>query len=460
MKKGIPNNKKKRKTHENTQKYVKIRENKTQKDQSTMASLFSFLKIVLSLSLILLAVHFGGSITINSGGKSVDIHIAAVVLGCILLMYLYGFVASLLKKILSFFSGKPKHEKGIENLQLAFSGILLKDKRLAERCIGKAKKYLGNIPLVSWIEGQLMLINRDHHRAKALFYELCGREKNTALGAYSLSKMAVNERSEVDALNAINAVLKISSDSTDLVFQAITISLRNMNFTEAKKHIPSIKKTKKGRLVEAIIYAEEGFANKDIDLMQKAFKLAPELHKNAIHYADLLLKNHEYKKARNVLLQSFRRTQSIELIKKYVSCGKNLSDSDRARFVEKIIDEVPESWVGYFEFANISMENDMKQIAFQNFLKAYEKGPYDFVAEKLLESAKMLDDPAQRAAADDLISSLACKKVDFVWRCGNCGNEENDWIAICKHCDRIGEYALTERAMPNPVIKYPNIIIA
>lgn len=414
-----------------------------------MSSLFSFLKFAVFFSIFCVAIYFGGGITINIANKTIDVHIAVIVLALIVLVYIYSGISTLLNRIFAFFRGKPSYEKGIDNLQLAFSGILLKDKSLAEKCIKKAKRHLGNIPLISWIEGQLMLIRNEHHSAKSIFYELCAREKGTALGAYSLCKMAVSEKSEDDALNAINTILKVSPNALELIFQAIAISLKNKNFDEAKKHISSIKNTKKGRLVEAIIYSEEGIANKNIDLLKKAFKLAPELTETAIQYADILCANGEYKDARKILLKSFQHQPTLELYDKYISCGKLLDISDRLKLAEKIMEEAPDSWIVYFEFAKITMQNGMIQIAFRHFLKAYNKEKYDFIAEQLAAAAKMLDDPKPQAAIDVLSNPLLSKQVDFIWRCKECGNEEKQWIAICNHCNRIGEYFFTERLIDN-----------
>lgn len=399
------------------------------------------LKLIISISLLISAIYIGGNVSFDIGGCVFEIHIAALTFFILILLYIYGFILALFREIISFLSGKPSYEKGIDQLQMAFSGILLKDRKLTEKSLKKAKKYLGSIPIVSWIEGQLMLANKDYHKAKAIFYELSGKEKDTALGAYSICNLAIKDRSSSDAINAINSIIKLYPYAYELIFQAIVICLRNRNFSEARKYIPSLKGTKKGRVVEAIIYFEEGTATSNSDLLKKAFKLAPELTENAIRYSEYLMKAGEYKSARKILMQSFKYVHVQEVYKKYISCGKNLSDSDVLKLAEKIANEIPNSWMVYFEFANCALQNDMKKLAFQNFLKAYEIEPYDFIADKLAMLLPEIETAVSTVHSNEPLSS---KSVRFLWRCQHCGNESRKWLPICDHCDWIGEYKYEE----------------
>jgi uncharacterized membrane-anchored protein len=213
------------------------------------------------------------------------------------------------------------------------------------------------------------------------------------------------------------------------------------------KYIAAVKSTSKGKLVEAVIYAEEGFARSDEKLMQKAFNLAPELVKNAIHYADCLIKKNEYRSARKVLLKSFKHVQVYDLYEKYINCRENITDSDRIAFAEKVVAEVSDSWMAYFELANIAMRNDMMSLAFRNFLEAYNIKAYDFIVDKLIESAKMLSEPKPQEAVDVLAGTLKSQRVEFIWKCRHCGRQEKQWAVLCEQCGRIAECAYTEQVV-------------
>jgi uncharacterized protein HemY len=414
-----------------------------------MKNLLFFLKITLFLLVFLAALYFGGNVTVNFLGESMVFPLGLVVLTLGACFYTWSLINWLMKKIRELFCEQTNYEKGLESLQQALSGILLKDASGAGHNIKKAKKYLGDRPIIGWLEGQLFLINKDYHRAKSIFYGLCEREQQTALGAYNLCKMAMQEKSQLDALNAINAILEIAPNSTELIFQAISIALAQKNYAEARKHIPAIRKNKKGPLVEALVYSEEGIHTQKINLVHDAYNLAPELIENSIYYADFLIKNEEYKDARKILLRSYEKRPTMELFCKYISCDPRASNLDKIKFAEKAIDAVSTSWIGYYGLGEIAMQEGLSRIAFDNFEKAYEKKHYDFIAEKIMKSAELLQDPKPPLAMELLSGDahLETESVEFVWKCQNCGAESPRWIANCPNCNRIAEYEPFERTI-------------
>ncbi|MDR2107372.1 MAG: hypothetical protein LBO73_02550 [Holosporaceae bacterium] len=408
--------------------------------------MLSLLRIMLFLFLVGGAIYYGGVASFEIKGNSISIHLAAVIFILGILSYLCRSIGNFIRRL---FARKPGYEKGLEGLQAAFSAILLKDKVAADKFLKKSEKYLGNIPLILWLKGQRSLIDGDESSAKAIFYALGELEKDTALGACGLCRLAIKENSDRDALAALNSALKISPNAQGLILQAIAISVRNKNFVEAKKHLGSLKKSNKSRLTEAIVYAEEGIGEKNIDLLKKAFKLAPELSENAVAYAELLLKNEEYKSARKVLSESFKAFPDQKVFRSYAEATKDLSLSEQARLVVKLANAVPESWTGYFESAKFFMREGMWSQAFQNLLTAYEKEPFDFIVKELRKVAEKSEGTElQRAAAEVLSTPLKSEHVIFIWKCGHCGAEENVRQSVCSCCNRIGEYCRIQKKIP------------
>jgi tetratricopeptide (TPR) repeat protein len=385
----------------------------------------------------MVSICYGGVVSFNICGKSVVLHTAVVIFVCGCLFYSYGILKKIMGRI---FHWKPGYEKGLNNLQLAFSATLLRDKSEMEKALKKAEKYLGNIPLIAWLKGQQSLMSEDKHRAKAIFYSLCEREKNTILGAYSLSQLAINEKSDNDALVAINAVLKIFPNSQDLIQQGIAIAVKNKNFAEAKKHLQKLKISNKSLLIEAIVHAEEGILTRNTDLLQRAFRLAPELSGYTINYAELLIKNCDYKGAQNVLKKSFKAFPHQEVFNKCISICDYLQNDNKIELANQLIEEAPESWIGYLGLARILQKDEMTFPAFRNFLLAYEKGHFDFIGRELVKAAENLSDPKPAEALRIISQPLEMKHINMVWKCTNCGTEEARWVPVCSCCTSIAEY--------------------
>ncbi|MDR2765873.1 MAG: hypothetical protein LBB63_00190 [Holosporaceae bacterium] len=407
-----------------------------------MRGFCAFLKFLAFIALLLAAVRYGGSVSLGEGSGSVSIHIAAVVFACGLLTCFWSAVCLLLRCLSDAFRGKSSHEKGLENLQRAFSSMLLRDHVSAATFIRKARKYLGDIPMISWLNGQVSLTSGDGHRAKSIFYALSEREEGTVFGAQGLLQLAIREKSDNDALNAINAILEVASGSQDLVAQAVAVALRNKNYPMAKKHLASVEKSDKKRLMEAVICSEEGAATGDIDLVRRAFRLAPQLSRNAIFYSALLMKEREYRKARKILRKSFGKQPLPEVFDRCLS-GGNTTAADRMKLAGKLVSEAPESWVGYYGMAKLAIQEDMLPLAFKNLQTAYGKEQYDFIAHELTKVAGRLEEPKPPTAAAILANPPKSRAVTFVWKCADCGAEEKEWVPVCDHCNRIAEHRWT-----------------
>jgi hypothetical protein len=176
-----------------------------------MSFLFSLLKILVAAVVFLAAVHWGGDIRIDIGESVYAVPTHVIVLVLILLLYLHGVVIEIWHSLHTYIFVKSPYEKGIGNLHLAFSAILQRDIKRAEKFVKKSKKHLGDRPLITLIEGQLLLMNNDAHRSKAVFYAPCENEKNSCPGVHELHEMAIKGNQE--KLNIID--LKNTDNSTN-----------------------------------------------------------------------------------------------------------------------------------------------------------------------------------------------------------------------------------------------------
>ena len=399
-----------------------------------------FIKILLFVVFFAIALYYNENISIGVGKTSMTLHSSVFVLILGFIYLIFSTIGNFFRAIGAWFQ-KSNQEKGLQDLQIAFSRMLLKDKSSdILKYLQKSRKYLGDLPIISWLEGQFYLMNEDEHQAKSKFYSLVAQEKNTSFGSLGLYKMAMEANASKNALNAIEDLIKFS-DSPSLGYTAVSLALKNQEFDKAKKYLRNLKKTKKFELAEAIVLSEEGFYSQDIDLLKKSFKLQPQLMENTLRYVDLLIKNEKFRKARGALEDAFETAPHIKLFEKYIECCEEDKSSPKfLRNAEKFAKSAADSWVGWFCVGKLAMSEGFFQIAFENFHRAYKIKHYDFITKELLDSAKMLNDPKPEEVEALLSKPLASEYANFAWRCEHCGFVEDSWHAICSRCSRIGEY--------------------
>ena len=154
-----------------------------------MVRFYSLLKFICWIVCCVSLYFYQGRVTFVLLDQTItmSLFVLCVVIGLIGLTFFA--LKSVLFRICKKIVGKPKHEKGLDSLQLAFSNLMMRDYKGTRKHLKKACKYLGNRPILTWIDGQSYLLNDDKESAKAIFYMLSAQEKKTKLGAYSLCKM-------------------------------------------------------------------------------------------------------------------------------------------------------------------------------------------------------------------------------------------------------------------------------
>lgn len=397
-----------------------------------------FIELIAFVGLLAAAIYFGGTVTLEIGQSQMCFSVAALAIGVACLVLLLELFLAICRGIGKLFQGRPKWQKGLDSLQSAFSNILLKDKVNAGKALSQAKKHLGDIPLVSWLEGQLQLLSHNNHEAKSIFYSMCRTESNTVFGAHSLYQLGLQNHSEEDILNSVDAIIS-STAAPDLAAHALAITIKQHDFSRGECYLKHLHKTirddSKIALWQAVFLYEKSLLTSDESLAKKAFNLQPDLTMCAMHYANLLRQQNEYRAAKKVLCKSFERNPAQNLFQAYSNCGDSLSIMDRLKLGEKIATYAPDSWIPQYELGKIAFEAEMYPTALQYFETAYERCHYDFIARKILLTSHQLDE-----APPIMNESIV---VNFVWQCSHCGAVASDWLSVCPRCYGIGTYLLT-----------------
>lgn len=380
-----------------------------------------------------------GSISLM--GRCWSLPLWELLLAFFLFSCVYKFCRYISIKLVSLFGMKPDIRRGVDYLQEAFSGMLIKDHKSVWKALNKAKKHLGEIPFISWLEGQLYLIEGDSYKAKSLFFNLSSKEKSTVLGAYSLAQLSLQDRSDKESIEAIKSILKMYPNSETFLSQIISLSVKNKNIDDALFYLRKLSDKNKEN-IEAVIYFEKWKQGLDLSDLKRAHKLAPQISDIAVAYADELLKQDEEKSAGKVLLKSFELSPSVEVFQKYISI-----DEDKIKRGEKLLQAAPQSWVSHYGLAKICAEEGMFAIAFDYISKAYELAPYSFIADDFVKIN------ALRNEGEILIDLSKSKNVRFFWRCTKCGNCSKKWEPICSRCLSVATYSYAEELEENlPVL--------
>ncbi len=400
-----------------------------------------FVRLVFVVVLVFCAFFFDIRGSVSLAGKCWSLPLWGLLSAFFLLYYVCRFCRYILLKLAFVFGIRPDVYKGLDYLQEAFSSMLVKDHKTVRKALDKAKRHLGEIPFISWLEGQLCLIDGDSYKAKSLFFSLSSKEKNTVLGAYSLAKLSLQDRSDKESIEAIKTILKVYPSSKSFITQIISLSIKNKNIDDAIFYLQKLSDENKNN-IEAVIYFEKWKQSDDISNLKRAHKLAPQISNIAITYADEFLKQDEEKSAGKVLLKSFELSPSVEVFQKYISI-----DEDKIKRGEKLLQAAPQSWVSHYGLAKICAEEGMFAIAFDYISKAYELAPYSFIAD---DFAKI---NALRNEGETLIDLSKSKNVRFFWRCTKCGNCSKKWESICFRCLSVATYSHAEELEENlPVL--------
>ncbi|MBQ3565390.1 MAG: hypothetical protein IJA14_04535 [Alphaproteobacteria bacterium] len=394
------------------------------------------MKFFLLISIVCVGLAFFSGISLSAKAFG-EVHscalwefLSVLVLGCIA----FKAISVVCNKLAKIFIWRPDVKKGLEYLQEAFSGMLVKNHYAAEKALLKAKKHLGEVPLVSWLEGQLSLINNDMFKAKSIFFSLSSRETKTALGAYSLSQLSLQNGSAAEAISSLEATLQVYPSSQEIIKKIISLGIKSNNFDIALKYLKDYEGKNKDK-IKSIIYYEKWKQLSIGDDLKKAYEASREIVSVALSYADWLSQNGDGSAADKVLLRSFEEVSYPEILRKYLY----REPTEELKRAKKALKRFENSWIAQYEAARIFVKHELYEDAFEHAIQAYSAAPYTFVADVLLDCSAQIDDK------DISLDLSKAKRANFIWKCSCCHHEYEDWFALCPNCEEIATLEYEEK---------------
>ena len=314
----------------------------------------------------------------------------------------------------------------LDNLQGAVESMIAEDYKEADKYLDKTEKIVGeDSVIVNWIRGCNKLYSNNTHEAKAKFYQAAYSEKSI-LGGYSLYKLAEVEGNDKDAYDALKQItLNVKHVPSSILRNIIKFQFMNKEFNDARENI---KKLKDRRLLGISYYLENSTT---LDNLKLAFENVKDIPDIAIAYARKLLFLEEFRKARKVIMESWKASHSPELFKFFVSVNQEDDISVAKKFLKSM------SFEGSSEFALLLYSKGMYPIAYKYFKDAFAMYPTSKILFYINELREKLGKYDDRIMREESIVDESIVFDDPSWTCTSCNHKMNKWIAICPYCNSL-----------------------
>lgn len=387
------------------------------------------------------------NVDVNFEGIKFGFHLYELFIFTTLIFILKIFFDFTAQRIAKLFHKTDNSEKDIVNLiQAVLSAILLKDSYNAQKFLSKLKKFLGDSAFINWLEGNINLLRKNTHKAKALFYQASAKEKDSSLGAYSLCQIAMLNGDKTTEIETLEAMIDSASDKKVILIRLIVIEILSGKFDSAEFYLDCLKKEKYHSInrIEAIVKfcRANAATNGRFELLKKAFSLAPDISEIAIAYAEELINIDEKNTAQKVLLETWEANTTKEVFWKYTKLGKD--EKERLDLAYKMVAARNDSWIGYFEFGKMLLAKEKYEDAFRNFLTAYGKNKSQEIVNCLTELAPLLPNPKPLSAKEVLDGNLEIQNIDMKFVCKTCKCISEKWHPICWKCQSIDSFEFVD----------------
>ena len=190
----------------------------------------------------------------------------------------------------------------------------------------------------------------------------------------------------------------------------------NKEFNDARENI---KKLKDRRLLGISYYLENSTT---LDNLKLAFENVKDIPDIAIAYARKLLFLEEFRKARKVIMESWKASHSPELFKFFVSVKQEDDISVAKKFLKSM------SFEGSAEFALLLYSKGMYHIAYKYFKDAFAMYPTSKILFYINELREKLGKYDDRIMREESIVDESIVFDDPSWTCTSCNHKMNKWI--------------------------------
>jgi HemY protein len=339
---------------------------------------------------------------------------------------------------------ESRRQRGMQALSKGVVALALGEPAEAERQTNKARKLLGNDPMVLLLAAQAAQLSGNKAQADEHFRTMMGIEETAFLGVRGLLLRTIAEGDIEQALTLSERAFELEPKGRWVLETRLDLLSRLGKWPEARDTLRLLQKHKhiSADLSErhrAVLQYCEALENDLAGRRDEALRLAQDAHKLAEGFAPaallasrLLAAGDDLRKASKILEESWRAAPHPLLAEAFMNLSLDETPTERFRRVAQLAALNPGHIESHLTFAEQAIAVQHWGEARERLIKALDQKPP-------IRAYRLLADIERRDARDEDAArkwdNLAAKApADPEWVCKSCGAERHLWTPRCTSC--------------------------
>jgi HemY protein len=340
----------------------------------------------------------------------------------------------------------------------ALAALAAGDGAGAARDIGRARRLLGETPLVLLLEGHAARARRDEAAAKRAFGRLSEVGPPGAfLGYRGLAALALEHGDRDEAAAAGRAALAMRPDAAWAKALVFDDAARHGDWASALAQIPKARKGTEEGMRRAVLLlgaaAEEQDQKAALRMAEEAVELAPTLAPAHALRVKLLEARGERRRASAALERGIIAAANPMLTALALEPRPGEDAKERARRVEALAGYARGDGEAELMAAMAAKDAGLWAKARRHVALAQAAGVDDRRAFLLLAeiaAGEFAGTEAARTEAAQHLREASAAAPEPAWWCSSCGTRHDTWAPVCGHCGAVATLGWgTARAQPS-----------
>jgi len=420
-----------------------------------IAGLWILLRLGLLALLVVWLADEPGSVHIVWRDLSIDTSAAVLIAAVLLVAYgavLFHRLWRMLAETPRLWRAQAKAvtlERGVDALTQGFTALAAAHPAEAGRQAVKARRLLGETPLMRLLLAQAAQLSGDEKTARGLFLSMTRATKTAVFGYRGLIAAALRGRDFVEAERLARLMEGDGRAAPWVHLVRFEASARQGRWNDATL---SLAKARKGKALpvcdadrhEAVLLLadaknalRESQPRKALDLAERAKRLRPDWTPAAMTLAEAMIVTGHTRAALRLLDRAWRTRPHPHLLPLILWAIGSLKPLEAYKIVEKLTRATREAFESRMALAEAALKADLWGEARRHLLTLEAQGRATALAYQALARLEQRENGDDRAAAVWL-AKAARAKADALWRCESCGQPHETWEAVCAHCGAFG----------------------